>query len=318
MPETSPPDPVHCILCRSPRIRPADRITGKQILDLWKTSGHELSDGALGCIRRDSNIELYLCENCGFKFYNPLFAGSGEFYEELMSDKKYPDASPEFSFALGHAKTHNLRNVIDVGCGEGAFLDMARAAGLRTWGVELNRNAAQVAESRGHQMFQMMMEEIPNQDLEGGADLLTLFQVVEHVASPVDFVRSASRLVRPGGYVVVGVPSERRMLGLLHYDPANWPPHHVSRWRPIDLDRLATETGLALVKQGHDTLYGRAIEWAFDYHNRFAAVLGRKTIPFAGFWGKTISCLYRYLGCKRYSGLHGLSIYAIFQKPSDD
>lgn len=308
--------PTPCLLCGENEGRVAEQITGTQLRELWRVSGHPLSDHALGPITKDFAIRLFECSSCGFRFYDPALAGSAEFYEELMTDKKYPVDSPEFLFALDLAGRFGARRVIDIGCGEGAFLDLARDKGFETYGVELNRVAAAVAEKRGHAMIHKMMEDISLDEVGGGVDLLTLFQVVEHVSSPADFVRDASRLVKPGGLVVVGVPSEKRMLGLLHHDPANWPPHHVSRWRISDFQKLAERTGLKLVEAKHDKLYGRAISWAWEYHNRMAPVMNQSQLPGGTWLPKTASLIYRYLGCKNYSPLHGLSIYAAFQKPA--
>jgi hypothetical protein len=131
----------------------------------------------------------------------------------------------------------------------------------------------------------------------------------------MNFVRDAARLVRPSGYLVVGVPSIKAVFGLLHYDPLSWPPHHISRWRGRDLAALARHSGLALVKQGHDMLYGRAINWAWNLHNRYLSALGRPPLPGAEWLPRTCSKAYRLLGCKHVPAFHGLSIYAIMQKP---
>jgi SAM-dependent methyltransferase len=306
--------PTPCLLCGENKGYVHEEISGLQLRRLWEASGHTLSDRALGPIDNEFGIRLFQCASCGFRFYDPALAGTAEFYEELMTNKKYPDNSPEFMFALRHARDHGLKNVLDVGCGEGAFLDLAREQGLGTYGVELNRNAAAVAAGRGHRMASKLMQDITLDEVEGGIDFLTLFQVVEHVSSPVDFLRAATRLVRPGGFIVVGVPNEHRMLGLVHHDPANWPPHHVSRWRPVDLSILASRSGLEFIQHGSDCLTGRGIEWAWTTHNQFAAALGRPPLPGSVFIPRIVSIIYRTLRLRHIPFAGGLSIYAIYRK----
>lgn len=306
---------IDCLLCGNTDALIDETLAGRQIRALWRAMGKDLSARAFGPITPDFQVDLFRCSSCGFRFYDPALAGGAEFYEEMMSVCPYPATTPEFTFALDFAKRNGLKRVLDVGGGEGHFLDLARNSGMETSGVELNRNAAKTAADKGHRMFNEQMEEITAEDLDGGTDLLTLFQVVEHVPSPVDFLLDAARLVRPGGYIVIAVPNERRMLGLLHHDPANWPPHHVSRWRAKDLSHLAKRTGLSLIKQGSDPLPGRSIPWAVKHHNQMATALGHQSLHGNNWLLDSISLAYRYLGCKYYLPCHGLSIYAALRKP---
>jgi SAM-dependent methyltransferase len=305
---------INCLLCGGKHLTVTDSLTGEEIRSLWKEWGNNLSDCALGEIGRDFRVEMYKCNDCGFQFFNPRLAGPGAFYEELMTTREYPTNTPEFSFALSFARKMKIETIVDVGGGDGAFLDLARKAGMQTSGIELNRDAAAKATARGHRMFTKQLEEIQLDELGGSTDMLTLFQVVEHVPAPVDFLKSAARLVRSGGYIAVAVPSYRRAMGLLHFDPADWPPHHVSRWRQADLHKLAEKSSLEVVETGADLLTGQAIVWAHSLHNRFARVLGHRPLPGAGWPLKSASTIYRALRCKLYCGAHGLSIYAIYRK----
>ena len=305
---------INCLLCGCDNLAIEDVLSGTQIQALWRSMEIDLSPQACGSVTTESAVHLYRCASCGFRFHDPSLAGSAEFYEELMSTRSYPGVTPEFAFALDFANRNGLKRVLDIGGGEGHFLDLARNSGMETAGVELNRNASKTAADKGHRMFNKRMEEITPEELDGGTDMLTLFQVVEHVPSPVSFVVDAARLVRPGGYMVIAVPSERRMLGLLHYDPANWPPHHISRWRAKDLYRLGQRTDLSLIQQGSDPLQGRSIPWAFRHHNQLATALGVRCLPCGKWFTKALAVAYRLLGCKHYLPCHGLSIYAVFRK----
>lgn len=304
-----------CLLCESTKVSPSDKLSGSQLRKLWIALKNEIGDSAYGPIKKNSEVVRYRCDSCGFSFFDSQLAGSAEFYEELMSKKIYPINSLEFEHSIRFAKIHGLKRVLDVGGGEGAFLDLACKAGLETLGVELNRDASLVAAAKGHRMFNKLMEEIDLDEMGGGADLLTLFQVVEHVPDPVGFVASAARLVRPGGYLAISVPSYKRMLGLLHLDPADWPPHHISRWRIDDLRKVGQKTGLEVVECHADPLAGRSILWALEYHNNLARALGQSPhwMPLWLATGLTIP--YRAFRLRHLMPFHGLSLHAILRKP---
>lgn len=304
-----------CLLCDHPEPENSASLTGRELRILWDTLKNHIGESAYGTITPETDVILYRCRSCGFRFFNPEFAGSAEFYEELMASKTYPLGSPEFDRAIQFARRKGIGGVLDVGGGEGAFLDQAKLAGLKTAGVELNRHASQVAASKGHRMFNTMMEDIPLESLDGGAEFLTLFQVVEHVPSPVEFLQAASRLVKPGGYLAVAVPSDKRMLGLLANDPADWPPHHVSRWRLEDLKTLGEKAGLHLFEQHVDPFYGRALPWAFKLHTQLGNAINRQPYQFPLHAVNLASLFYRALKLQKFLPFHGLSLFTIYRKP---
>jgi 2-polyprenyl-3-methyl-5-hydroxy-6-metoxy-1,4-benzoquinol methylase len=107
------------------------------------------------------------------------------------------------------------RRVIDIGCGKGDFIDAALSAGWSALGVELSPAAAKVA-----RQFDLPVVNrdvfLPSDDL-GTYDLLTMFEVIEHVERPARLLQRAEELVRPGGLVYVTTPNfdslDRRFLG---------------------------------------------------------------------------------------------------------
>lgn len=304
-----------CFICENNSLDVAESIKGADLRKLWDALENGIGDSAYGPITPETEVNFYQCRSCSFRFFEPEFAGSADFYEDLMTKKTYPLGGPEFDHAIEFAANHGIKQVLDVGGGEGAFLDLARKAGLETTGVELNRHASDVSAGKGHRMFNKPMEDIDLAELEGGTEMLTLFQVVEHVSAPVEFVTSAARLVRPGGYICIAVPSARRMLGLLHHDPADWPPHHVSRWRMEDLKKLGMRSGLDVVECSTDLLTGKSILWALQLHNKLETTLGNRQHIVPGRVASILSLVYRALKLKYVLPFHGLSLHIVLRKP---
>src|SRR6267378_2305006 len=138
-----------------------------------------------------TGLELRECSACSFQFFDPSLAGGEAFYQQLDDPDYYTSDRPEFERTVEFARANGLRRVLDIGCGRGDFLDLAKKAGLETYGLELNRDAAAMARSKGHQIFSRLLHELDHAQT-GGFDLLTLFQVLEHVPQPAVLMKQAA------------------------------------------------------------------------------------------------------------------------------
>jgi len=123
--------------------------------------------------------------------------------------------------------------ILDVGCGEGHFLDLLDPARFEVAGVEPDPDAAAAASSRlGRSRSRgtiMAGGLTPSRFEPESFDLAVLFGTLEHVASPRAILMETVRLLRPGGQVVIETHSlstlTARLMG--------------SRWRPLsDPDTL--------------------------------------------------------------------------------
>jgi 2-polyprenyl-3-methyl-5-hydroxy-6-metoxy-1,4-benzoquinol methylase len=90
---------------------------------------------------------------------------------------------------------------LEVGCGLGVLLSLARDAGFKTLGVDLSPTAVEWCRSQG---IETQLGGHPGTGLpENSFDVVSAMQVIEHSPTPRDFVRDLVRLVKPGGWVVI-------------------------------------------------------------------------------------------------------------------
>lgn len=305
---------LSCLLCSSKDLKESAQLNGREIRLLWRELGKEFPPEAMAGIGENSNLILWRCAGCGFEFFDPVLAGNGLFYESLDSGEYYSSGRPEFQRTIRLAVKQGLTNVLDVGCGAGEFLDMARTAGLRTFGLELNPAAAQKARAKGHNIFDRLLHETSLDACPGGFDLITLFQVLEHIPDPIGIIKDAAARLKPGGYISVAVPAKSGRYHFLPWDPAQWPPHHISRWCRQDFKMLSEQTGLTLAESGGDILLGSAIEYTILLHHRLAAALGKRPQSKAASWPGFVSWIYRKSGMKFIAPHWGSSIYVYLQK----
>jgi SAM-dependent methyltransferase len=120
--------------------------------------------------------------------------------------------------------------VLDVGSGVGSFVLGCRRRGLRAFGIEPDRigqggtiSSIQIARRRiEEQVFAVAVgESLPFADHR--FDLVTMNQVMEHVADQVAVLREALRVLRPGGAVYFACPNYLRF----------YEPHYKIFWFPL-------------------------------------------------------------------------------------
>jgi SAM-dependent methyltransferase len=95
--------------------------------------------------------------------------------------------------------------LLDVGCGTGEFLGLARDSGWDVSGTELSPHGAMVAAKADFPVFTGEVWEAgyPSEHF----DLVTCWHVLEHVTDPPRFAAEFHRILRPGGYCLLATPN---------------------------------------------------------------------------------------------------------------
>lgn len=96
------------------------------------------------------------------------------------------------------------RNVLDVGCGSGEWLEVARSAGWTVFGVEPDPASRKLAEAKGIKVWQAL--DAASRDLPP-LDYIVLSHVIEHVHDPLALLRSCYDLLRPGAGIYIDTPN---------------------------------------------------------------------------------------------------------------
>jgi SAM-dependent methyltransferase len=157
----------------------------------------------------------------GYYRFTSALAGDDLFYVELMSRLEYPEDRAEFRKAAEYIGV--TATVLDIGCGPGGFSTHCRGTYK---GIDLNPEAVQHAQSLGRNV---VLERLEDQ-ASAGYDVVTMFQVLEHVIDPEVFLASAARCVAAGGILIVSTPNMRGFMGHARNQELNYPPHHMSWW----------------------------------------------------------------------------------------
>jgi SAM-dependent methyltransferase len=136
---------------------------------------------------------------------------------------------------------------LDVGCGSGSVLAVARALGWRTAGIEMDAPAADKARRFADELHVGDVLSAPFAPAR--FDVITIFHALEHVPDPVGVTRRMLEWLAPGGLLIIEVPNAGG-LGARLFGRA-WSglelPRHLSHFTPDTLARAVEQAGGRLV-----------------------------------------------------------------------
>lgn len=130
--------------------------------------------------------------------------------------------------------------VLDFGCGTGAFLDHLERFG-RVSAVDGDRNAVRFCHQRGRSEVRHLEPGAPLPFADDAFDLITTLDVIEHIEDDVAALRELRRVLRPGGRLLVAVPAFPLLWG--DQDEIS---HHFRRYTARTLRRSLTAAGFAV------------------------------------------------------------------------
>lgn len=163
------------------------------------------------------DFQLYECSRCDSLSSNAMARGATlrfepkNYFENAYADKPRWDKL----IAKVSAAGLTVRSVLDVGCGTGAFLHYfcSRARPAHAVGIELCEERAM----RARQLHDQLTVHTGDatevvEGMDEKFDLITLWDVFEHVASPADLLKALSAKLSERGWIVIQTINEHSLL----------------------------------------------------------------------------------------------------------
>jgi 2-polyprenyl-3-methyl-5-hydroxy-6-metoxy-1,4-benzoquinol methylase len=214
----------NCIFCHSP-----------ELMDLTKYDSAYLTK----------------CRSCNIIFSKRIptqeeLAGHYAHYQRGKSIseltlKRYDELLDSFEY---YRKTSRI---LDIGCGDGHFLLRAKLRGWEVYGTEYTDDAIAVLEKTGITSIKGTSKDVKS---PGAFDIVTEFEVLEHLNSGFEEYKTISSLLRKGGLFYFTTPNfnslSRKILGkkwiVIEY------PEHLTYYTPTSIHNTLVKSGFSKVK----------------------------------------------------------------------
>lgn len=204
----------------------------------------------------DVSTAFVKCVSCGLVYQNPrpTFAEMAAHYPpDYESYAPEPDAENS-SWLLRQAIRYGVSKrcryvtrykragrLLDVGCATGIFLQGIRSSGnWEPYGVDINEQVTHIAQGHGLDVRLGTLEQAGFAD--EFFDVVTMWDVLEHLYDPASSLREIYRILKPDGFVVIRVPNasswDSQLFG--RYWAGLDSPRHLYVFTPLTLDALLT------------------------------------------------------------------------------
>ena len=248
---------MHCPLCKAPDARQ---------LPLRHTDS-------------GTRYTLHECASCLVQFWDPLKNPGALWYE---NDTRYHGGDDHPLPANWNHKTTlsflspKKGTLLDVGCGKGGFLKYAQEKGWDVFGLDFDSKVATLSEALvGKGRVRTADIVAYAKETEHRFDLVTFFDVLEHIDNHHAFMEAVRALLSPEGYIAMSMPC-RGMAPWLN--PHDLPPRHLTRWNGEALRLFLARQGFSvhLVARVPASINYIVLKLRFRYGARFSFNLAGK------------------------------------------
>ena len=214
-------------------------------------------------------IKLNICQKTGTEYYTPRsFYGNQEYYKAITdSSEYYKKERWEWNSAL--ELLNNKTNILEIGCGKGAFIKKASKHGYKVVGIDPSHHSQQ------EYIYKETIEEHILNNPSTKYDVIVSFHVLEHIADIDAFFKSIELLLKEDGFLLIAVPNNNSFIRRDPINIMNMPPHHLNLWTPSSIKNTLLYYGFNNIQIILNKLPPDHHQWYFQvYYNVLRDKLG--------------------------------------------
>ena len=176
-------------------------------------------------IPTEQELQKHYANYSRFEYYSPI---TKDRYRQLLTQWD------------PYRKTNKI---LDIGCGTGFFLEVAKEKGWDVYGTEYTTNAVEICREKGINMHQGRLNAAWYDECM--FDVITSFEVMEHINNPLEEVKNIHTLLRKGGLFYLTTPNFNALERFILKDEYNVIeyPEHLCYYTPKTLNYLLAHNG---------------------------------------------------------------------------
>lgn len=188
------------------------------------------------------------CLSCDLVFSEPMKSASANWYETNeygLAFKVSANDQPHLGWyhEIFFEESLPVKKILDIGCGRGDFIKVAENKGYLVAGIDFDETNIEIARRNFglKNVYATTIEEFLSENPKKRFDIITFFEVLEHLPDPRSFIKNVKKLLAQEGYIVVSVPNRKRFTNTIAY--LDKPPYHLTRWSETALRNFIVQTG---------------------------------------------------------------------------
>lgn len=217
-------------------------------------------------LQKKEEFRFVQCQNCETIYINPRPTPQmlDDFYSNSRSmkfwnEKIFPNTEEERkdkifrvrkNKVINFCKKYDIENnkLIDVGAGFGTFIYLMKDSNFfnETVAIEPSKNLAKSCKEKGLNVIDKPIEEV--EDIN--ADVITSFEVIEHLYDPISFVNNCYKFLSKNGLLILTTPNVKGFeLSMLKTISPNYSgPNHLNYYHPNSLKDLLKNSGFEVLE----------------------------------------------------------------------
>lgn len=259
-----------------------------------------------------NDYKIYRCDACNLMFVHPQ--PSPDELLRIYDNSYFRRGNKYLRVNETESRSRNLDNdkrkidvikkyketgkILDIGCARGDFLYLARQDGFDVTGVEVSTFCADYVKNKlGIDVYSgdLLSAQLPSSTY----DVVTLWDVIEHLRNPLETLNEISRIIRPGGILCFSTGDidsfYSRIMGRFWH--LLTPPQHLFYFTPKSIRKMLYRCGFVVNQITHPGKYATCDFILFKARETFGVVVN----PF-----QIIARLFSFGSAKIYVNIHDI------------
>lgn len=238
-----------------------------------------IRNGGLGNYTED-DVFIYKCSDCGAIWHENKFADLDYYYESEKYRQSLEGSTAEKRFYELHDREtldkfrytgtdiFRQKTVADIGCGAGAFLDFLAGVVEDVVAIEPSAVYRDIMKKKGFSVYPYAEDAL--KEYGNRVDVITSFDVIEHVENPQKFLKEIYELLAQDGRAIIGTPTDapvmRKLLGEIYEKNLLFSTQHLWIFSEKSLCMMAEKQGFNKMEFKYFQRYGigNMLGWVKD------------------------------------------------------